>query len=418
MLLLTLVTSTGLSVLAELRLRQNTTALVFPVYTKGTNTIGYTVANGNTELPCFYLWGMQKDDKKANAMQVQIRYKLNGSSEEHTSMTFNIYAPDSNTENGVKKFDEGYAYNAIITLTGDNKTGGSTGKEWNNGGVLPTDNGTCPNTGGASEHICPTSVTGGKTPLEFVAEYDVNNAPAGQKALRTSHSLPPVVDDGYGPYVDITKATANDVGYYNWEDAKALFDGSNPALANYYLPSQSQWFSIIPSGDPKIYFWSSKSITSTIEDAQIGELPIKNYSAEYVTIREGDFYVTYALRFKGTEWESAWRYSYEGADGNKQMIIKSVGGLKGLGIRLDCIITPEFFVNNPSTIRILSAYGSTWYDKGQDRLSGLGSSGDYWSSTPYGSGSTYYLNFNSYNAYVGGSSGRTHGYTVRPFVRN
>ncbi len=258
---------------------QNTTALVFPVYTKGSNTTGYTVANGNTEFPCFYLWGMQKEAKKGNAMQVQIRYKLAGSSEEKTSMTFNIYAPDSQTENGVKKFDEGYAYNAVITLKEGNKTGGSTGKEWNNGGVLPTNNG-CPNNGNTGGHVCPKTVKGGKTPLDFVAEYDVNNAPAGQKALRNSYSLP------------VTNVVANlrstDVGYYTWEEAVALFDGSNPALANYYLPSQSQWLSIIPSADAhtSIYFREIVPIffgqvKPKTEDAQIGELPGRNYSAEY-----------------------------------------------------------------------------------------------------------------------------------------
>ncbi len=69
-----------------------------------------------TELSCFFVWGFQKATKQGADFNVQIRYKLGSSSKELTTRTFNIHAPSSKLEAGKKQFDDGFAYNTILTI--------------------------------------------------------------------------------------------------------------------------------------------------------------------------------------------------------------------------------------------------------------------------------------------------------------
>ncbi len=116
------------------------TAVSFPVYAnKDVNEVGYTITKDNTTLPCFYIWGFQKAAKVGEAFQVQLRYKTSADGEEQTTRTFNVYAPQSKVVAGTKQFDDGYSYNVTLTINSANKTGGSNGKDWNNGGTLDTD---------------------------------------------------------------------------------------------------------------------------------------------------------------------------------------------------------------------------------------------------------------------------------------
>ncbi len=398
---------------------QNTTALVFPVYTKGSNSIGYNLAKNNSSLPCFYVWGMQKSAKNGNALQVQVRYKVAGSSAVKTSMTFNIYPPEIG---GVKKFHEGYAYNAVVKLTDKNKTGGSTGYDWDNGGVLPINNHTV-----NDEHNCPENITGGKTPLDFLAEYNVNYAPAGQRALRTSHSFPQTID-GENPWDDKTLVlTANDAGIYTWAEATALFNGSNPALASYKLPSAKQWLSIVPEesqNGSQLGLGRVRPLQTKITRCEVGSSGVKNYTDESIIIDEGGAYkVAYALRFKGTEWESAWRYSLEGTqqEENLKLKIQSVGGLQGTGVQLHCIIKEGFFTNTsyPITTRIIPVYGIPRKESSGGFSLRIKSRVRYSSSSTYVNGSeTYVRSFMIYGTSSGLSTNQLNDYLyVRPFYK-
>ncbi len=102
--------------------------LVFPVYSKGATSTGYHIApfgatqDEMTELSCFFVWGFQKATKQGADFKVQLRYKLGTGSKELTTRTFKIHAPNSKLETGKKQFDDGYAYNTILTIDKTNAT--------------------------------------------------------------------------------------------------------------------------------------------------------------------------------------------------------------------------------------------------------------------------------------------------------
>ncbi len=119
---------------------QTGTAVSFPVYaSKSATEVGYTIAKGNTTIPCFYIWGFQKSAQVGKPFQVQIRYKTATDPTEKTTRAFNVFAPNSQVVDGTRQFDDGYSYNTTITINTANKTGGSNGKDWNNGGILIND---------------------------------------------------------------------------------------------------------------------------------------------------------------------------------------------------------------------------------------------------------------------------------------
>ncbi len=103
------------------------------------------------------------------------------------------------------------------------------------------------------------------------------------------------------------------------------------------------------------------------------------------------------------------------------MIIKSVGGLKDSGVRLDCITNPEFFANNPSTTRVFPTNGFKWGTWSKD-IDDLGAEGGYWSSTPVGPHLPKQVNSVSFDhdaiwVSTGGAGlEKSFGNPVRPFI--
>ncbi len=389
------------------------TALSFPVYSN--TAVGYTLAQ-NTQA-CFYVWGYQNKDRKGSAFEVQIRYKTTPTGAEQTTRTFNVFAPNSKIETGVKQFDDSYSYNTILTVDDSNKAGGSNGLDWKDGGVLP--NGNNPNVPDPSTAQCQDirSVSlNFTTPLDFVAEMPaINKAGTG---FVQNHCLPHtnVVADIYD----------TEVGYYTFNQALALFDGTKPFLTNYYLPSKEQWQSIVPyeygpTGKP-VYLSHFGKTYQVIQNAQVGETPPQEYTSDYSSIRDSDgSLAAYALRFKGTEWVSAWRYSYD--RNTKKMTVKCVPLKERPNDQvLSIIAKPEFFINNACTIRVFPAYGFRYHrDYGDFSDSDVDSfgTGIYWSSTPIKSGQSYTMTFFSNYGAVGieDANKLPHYFTVRPFVR-
>ncbi len=322
------------------------TALSLPVYqNETTDQKGYTINKDNTEMPCFYVWGFQNPNKKGESFQVQIRYRVPGNDTEFTTKTFKIFAPNSVVDGVAKQFDDGYSYNTKITINDSNKTGGSTGLDWGNGGTLPND--------GGGENPAPPRVyyrsLNFTTPLDFVSEMPAINK-AGTGFVK-NHNMPHTT----------TVADMNDdeVGYYDWNQAMALFTEKAWLKNNkYYLPTYDQWKSIV-TGPHKVsvYFDKIRAKTTVLELAQVGETTASDYYSDYITVQEGVNFVTYALRFKDTDWVSAWRYSYEEEAGIKMMVIKCVPLRGRTGITLDNIKNPEFFTTNDCSIRTFPFYG-------------------------------------------------------------
>ncbi len=116
------------------------TTLSFPVYaSKTAPEVGYTIAQNNREIPCFYVWGFQNPDKKGQDFQVKIRYKTTPTGTEQTTRIFNVHAPNSVVDGVAKQFDDGYSYHTNLTINSSNKTGSANGNDWNYGGTLSSE---------------------------------------------------------------------------------------------------------------------------------------------------------------------------------------------------------------------------------------------------------------------------------------
>ncbi len=378
----------------------------FPVYSKGANTVGYAISKTETKNPCFYVWGFQRAAKKGEPFDVQLRFK-NGKGDVFTTKVFTIDAPTNKA--GTKEFQDGFAYHSLLAITKSNFSFNGGNNDWNgNGGFLPNNGGSSTNNGSSSYGGESVSL-GFKTPLDFVAE-----APAINKtgdAFVKNHDL---------PTQNVVEYMENyEVGYFNWEQAKALFN-KDWLKTKYYLPTREQWQSIVPYyGSGYVYFSQTHDKYTITEDAQIGETAKQSYTSEYITVKEDNLYVTYGVRFKNTDWVSAWRYSYEGESSKKKMVVKCVP-LKGKPnalLDITKIAKSEFFTTNACSIRTFPAYGYRSSNTATT-VSNLGSYGYYWSISPNSSSYAYYLYFDSSGAYVIYGGYRSYGFPVRPFVRN
>ncbi len=333
------------------------TALVFPVYKNHTATeTGYFIRTGNYgQGICLYLWGFQNPQRKGEPLELQIRYHTEYSpSTIYTTPTFRIKPKDSKEEAGMKMFDDGHAYKTILTISGRNYGGGSEGTVWKDKKAVVND--------GRVVSFDGNSVSlGFKTPLDFVAEAPAVNKLADAFVL--NHDQPSTT----------TVASLQDaeVGYYTFDEANALFDGTKDFLKGYYLPNRRQLKSILPVSYA-VTFQKKSSISEVKDLCQVGETPIREYTGSFKTVQEGTAYITYALRFKGTEWESAWRYSDELVNGKHRFVIKCVPLQGKAGATLDNISNPQFFIDNACTIRTFPAYGRALHNSVSQFLADLG----------------------------------------------
>ncbi len=320
---------------------QTGTALVFPTY-KGDDA-GYQIENNNTIAPCFHLWGFQKTSSIGQDLKVQIRYTKGG--ETFTTKSFKIFAPTSKIDPSKKMFDDGYAYNTTLTITGDNVSGGSNGTDWNGGDELEN------------------SESGGRTPLDFMAPYSVNKAGTG---FAEHHNFPNLPNDAQlelNQYNNVLQPT--DVGYHTLEQAENVIL-KKPFLKNYYIPNKYQMRSILPISDrgPIVTFGGDSNLIPFYEIPQV-QNEFGTFASESARELENGKVVVYALRFKGSKWESAWRYHLEGTANQKNMklIVESVW-IRGQNKTFGDIVSPAFFTNNNATKRILPAFGRVQVNHG------------------------------------------------------
>ncbi len=301
------------------------TALELPVYTKGASVKGYVLTNNNADVPCFFVWGFQKSDKKGESFQVQIRYKTSSNKVE-TTRTFNVYAPTSKVTPSERMFDDGYAYNTSLTIHAGNNTGGSNGTDWNDGGVLQVLR---------------------QNPLDYVAPFPIRK---DAKGFVNSYKYP--VSDVFANLQD------DEVGYFTFDEAKMLFTSGKAFLSNYELPTMMQARSILPSDGYVRYDAATSSTKELTEDAQVGNTSVKSYTSKYKTIEEGGRLLVYAVRFIGTEYESAWRYSYEGEVNKKRLVIQCLALETNTGDINQ--LNEDFFKNKVITERTMLTYGSAY----------------------------------------------------------
>ncbi|MDI9606486.1 MAG: hypothetical protein QM305_14405 [Bacteroidota bacterium] len=236
------------------------------------------------------------------------------------------------------------------------------------------------------------------TPLIYVTEYNVN--PAGDGFVTT---LTPKGDDN---------------GFFSFNDAVANFSDITIGNKRYHLPSEAEWRSIVSHSSTYVHF-ANQGTHNNIEESVsvLGQDVV--YNSDYITGVDNTF--AYALRYKGSDMVSAWRYERVGAQGgtNAHMIVTSRNVYGQTAITVEDIATADFWSSNTGNdvVRYFPAsgvkVGNNYYSE---------SYGLFWSSTevPVGEGESiegYFMRFDSgnYNANRG-SDEKTDLYSVRLFV--
>ncbi len=353
----------------------------FPVFADNTAIeTGYSLAkvtgsfaSEKDNLPLFHIWGMPRTSgcgEDRLSFRVRFTKKVGTETKEFTTRMFSITLPKNSA------FEEGKAYRLPITL---------------NEKALP-------NTFGTNDN-----------PLKHIAEHAVRKD--GQ-ALITDYHINPSTNYQHWGY-------QTDIGFYNWFQARAIFHPSRPLSKDYYFPNIYQWQSIVPYQRNRflVNFFRAQGILTLREAAQVGQTQRRNYDSEYLTVAECPDYVTYALRFKGTDYESAWRYSYDKE--KRAAIVQCLGGFRDSGKKLKEFAYPEFFSDNPVTVvRVFPSYGAIVPER-PNLVKTLYSNSMIWTSSPH----PYkgFISMSSAFGYKSGGcyeNGRNFFLAVYPFKKN
>ena len=226
----------------------------------------------------------------------------------------------------------------------------------------------------------------GKTPLEYVAEYNMN--PEGT-AFVTTHAT------------DVS-------GYFTFEEACTKFKDITINGKKYHLPSKDEWLALFPMYAETDYV--NFGVYVTFND--ISETTMVNGESVTSTndYRGNAKGTAYALRFKGTKWLSAWKYEYTKVDGFQ--VLKITTRPVGSSVTVEDIMKPDFWESDAEkdVVRIFPASGFMSYGSLSDR----DALGRFWSSTVYDSIRGWFVNFNLSAARVRRNDSN-YGFTIRLF---
>ncbi|HHU97638.1 MAG TPA: collagen-like protein [Petrimonas sp.] len=225
-------------------------------------------------------------------------------------------------------------------------------------------------------------------PLSLVAEYNVN-------------------PEGTGFVTSLTACNVS--GYFTFDDAVDKFTPSITISGKkYHLPSREEWQSIVPLSAVHVQFTNTESHDDISETVTVQGTSITMTS----DFRTGVNKVSYALRYKGTDLVSAWRYEYI-SDGNNTHIKVTSRSLKGQTVvTVDEIAKTEFWSANGDNDVTRHFPASGYFYSGS--LNSVDTHGYFWSSSPRGS-NAWIMGFGSSYASSGGSH-RDHGLSVRLFA--
>ncbi len=231
----------------------------------------------------------------------------------------------------------------------------------------------------------------GKTPfnpLSLVAKYNVNT-------------------EGTGFVTDLTACKVS--GYFTFNEAVLKFSDITISGKRYHLPSIEEWRSIVPKELRCVQFQDTESHNDISETVTVQGTSI-TMSSDF---RTGVNKVSYALRYKGTNLVSAWRYEYIKDGNNTHMKITS-RSLKGqTGVTVEDIAKPAFWSANAGNdvIRHFPASGYYW----EGSLYKVGTNGYFCSSSQDGSNVAWSMSFLSGLAYSNSGNHSSHGFSVRLF---
>lgn len=196
-------------------------------------------------------------------------------------------------------------------------------------------------------------------PLTYVAEANINQTGDG------------FVTDLYA---------ANVSGYFNYDTAMAKFKNITIDGINYHLPSLFEWMAIVPFSYEYVQFSQKADSTNVEEDVIIEGKEVK---CRQDFKGEGNG-VCYALRFKGTKYQTAWKYEFVTEPGHTSPVMRITSRVVMDGITVDKIATDAFWQQNKAKdiVRIFPASG---YSYGNSNTADIhaGTNGYFLSSTKY-----------------------------------
>lgn len=239
-------------------------------------------------------------------------------------------------------------------------------------------------------------------PLAYVAEYNIN-------------------PEGTGFVTDLYATNVS--GYFDFDTAVAKFSSFEQDGVKYHLPSEDESKAIIPCDARTL---NADNITRVPFSFPVDAL---NLSENVVIAKKSivclqDFKgsgnsVCYALRFKGTKYQSAWKYECV-KEGEFQVMRITTRNVTD-GVTIAKVATPEFWQQNNTAdvVRIFPASG--YKVKAADPApNSEGFAAFFWTSTPVPTGSASYFGFmggdTNSSAYIADFHKiRTYGLTIRLF---
>lgn len=242
----------------------------------------------------------------------------------------------------------------------------------------------------AKEAPAPTN----RLPLEYVAEYNID--PSGTGFVKT--------------------CATNESGYFTFEDAEAKFSDITIAGKKYHLPSKEEWMSIAPTFSMNI--GTSFLLPTVVKDA------LETVSVRGRTVSSKNDYrgglsgVAYAVRFKGTDFVSAWKYECTQLDNNFVLKV-TARSLKDAdsSILIDDVAKPSFWTSSTDqdVVRYFPASGLIKPESANVLETNV--MGYFWSSDTYDSTYSWAFCFNNMSSFVAMSKQELK-FTIRLFETN
>ena len=216
-----------------------------------------------------------------------------------------------------------------------------------------------------------------RLPLAYVAEYNINLDGTG---FATTHAT------------DVS-------GYFTFKEAVNKFSDITIADKKYHLPTKEEWMAIVPPSRATpdyVDFASEYTYTDSVETVSVGGKMITSTNDYYGTGEDE----VYALRFKGTDLCSAWKYEYTFVDSHRVLRVtaRPVDMATNL-ITIEEVKKPEFWTSNTSDdiVRVFPASG--WIGL-SDILYAQESLGSFWSATSYDARKSWYMVFGRANSRI------------------
>ena len=193
-------------------------------------------------------------------------------------------------------------------------------------------------------------------PLAYVAEYNIN-------------------PEGTGFVTDLY--ATNTSGYFNWETSLAKFMNITFGGKSYHLPSKLEWRSVASD----VVKFGGRAGTLLNHESPVEVNGTGTRLENFEDIKNMGTNVSYALRFKGTGYRSAWKYEWV-KENNHQVLRITARNVRD-GVTLDDVATETFWQQNreKDIVRIFPACGlSEW----MNQIESVDEECYYWSSTPSG----------------------------------